>query len=139
MPDQDPLTNATRKRSDAARAKAVAAIKDLDQAGQRMSVAAVCQRAGVSRQFIYSHPDLLAEIQTLRDRDRGTPAGTPRVPHAQRASEASLRERLARQRARNHDLDSENQHLRRQLALALGALAEHGITPPRLERLDDAA
>lgn len=136
MPAPDHLSNAARKRSAAKRAAAIAAIRELDRLRARITVAAVAKRAGVSREFIYSHPDLRQEIEELRARHSAN--GAAQVPYAERATEASLRERNSQLRARNQTLAEDNKYLRRHLALALGALMEHDITPPRLAELEIA-
>jgi hypothetical protein len=67
------------------------AIRDLDGAGAAINVSAIAARAAVDRSYIYSHPDLLAEVRRLRDGGQPAPR---RKRVAERASEASLRARL---------------------------------------------
>jgi hypothetical protein len=85
--------------------------------GAPVSFQAVARRAGVSRQWLYTQPDLRAEIERLRDRAPVTTAG---VPARQRATEASLRQRLETLRAENQRLREENANLKTELAIAYG-------------------
>jgi hypothetical protein len=91
--------------------------RELDAEGATISFQAVAQRAGVSRQWLYTQPSLRAEIEQLRDR---APASTTPVPTRQRATEASLRQRLESLRAENQRLREENQSLKNELAIAYG-------------------
>jgi hypothetical protein len=77
----------------------------------------VARRAGVSRQWLYTQPALRAEIERLRDRPSPIADG---VPARQRATEASLRQRLEMVRAENQRLREENTNLKTELALAYG-------------------
>jgi cell division protein FtsB len=62
-------------------------------------------------------PRLRARIEQLRDRAPATALG---VPAGQRASEASLRQRLESTRAENQRLRKENAELKAELAIAYG-------------------
>jgi hypothetical protein len=72
----------------------------------------------VSRSWLYAQPDIRAEIERLRSITNRAP--TPPIPASQRASDASLLQRLAEAQQRNRHLAEENARLRRQLARALG-------------------
>lgn len=85
--------------------------------GAAVSFQAVARCAGVSRQWLYTQPALRAQIEQLRDR---APAGTGGVPARQRATEASLRQRLETLREENQRLRKENQGLKAELAIAYG-------------------
>jgi Family of unknown function (DUF6262) len=93
------------------------ALRELDAEGAPVSFQAVARRAGVSRQWLYTQPELRVRIEQLRDR---TPATTGGVPARQRASEASLRQRLESVRAENQRLREENKALKAELAIAYG-------------------
>jgi hypothetical protein len=97
-----PLAAAAARKHDAALTRATAALRALDSAGQQINFQAVARAARVSRQWLYQQPELRNEIERLRDRQ---PQRASRVPAAQRASEASLRQR-------NRSLLDENQRLR---------------------------
>jgi hypothetical protein len=90
-------------------------LRDLDAEGAAVSFQAVASRAGVSRQWLYAQPALRAEIERLRDR---APARTDGVPSRQRATEASLRQRLESLPAENQRLREENASLKTELAIA---------------------
>jgi len=91
------------------RAQVVDAIGRLDKRGARITFAAVAEEAGVDRSWLYSHEDLAAEIKRLRDETRGPLE--PR-PQRERASDASLRVRLAAAQQASDDLRAEIRHLR---------------------------
>ena len=88
QPDQLKTANEAKVRR--ARTAALKAVEDLESEGLAVSVHAVAKRAGVSRNFIYSHVDLLNHI-------RSRPTLHPRlkaVPAKSRSTEVSLRSRL---------------------------------------------
>jgi hypothetical protein len=113
------IISAARRRATATRRRAVAALRRMDNAGQSISFDAVAREANVSRSWLYAQPDLRAEVERLRDRRSPSPTDR-RVPDRQRASEASLRERLEVMTERNRQLEIENRQLRAALAVALG-------------------
>jgi hypothetical protein len=109
---------AARRRSETTRDHAIAALRRLDTTGTPVTFDAVAREAGVSRAWLYAQPDIRSEIERLR---QNRAPGAPRaVPDRQRASDASMRQRLETAIARIHDLESENRHLRNALAAALG-------------------
>ena len=97
--------------------RAEQALRDLDREGAAVSFQGVARRAGVSRQWLYTQPALRAEIERLRDRPPSIADG---VPARQRATEASLRQRLETLRVENQRLREENASLKNELALAYG-------------------
>jgi hypothetical protein len=98
---------------------AIAAIRTLDTAGHSVTFEAVARTAGVSRSWLYTQPDLRAEIEALRAARRRAPGTT--VPARQRATDASILRRLEAANERDRRLAEENRRLRDQLAHALGA------------------
>jgi len=110
------LTQAATARHQRALERAERALRDLDTEGAAISFQAVARRADVSRQWLYTQPALRAEIERLRDRAPARDA----VPARQRASEASLRQRLESLRAENQRLREENASLKGELAIAYG-------------------
>ncbi len=112
------LITAARRRHELTRAKTIRALHELAQAGAPVSFQAVADRAEVSRSWLYTQPDIKAEIQRLRAASDRTPQ-TP-IPTQQRSSETSLLRRLEIANNRNRELSKDNQRLRRQLAQALG-------------------
>ncbi len=115
------LVASARQRHELARAKTIKALRELDTAGAPVTFDSVARAANVSRSWLYTQPDLRAEIERLRALDRRalSPAA---APARQRGTEASLAQRLEIALARNRDLAAENRKLRDQLAHALGQL-----------------
>lgn len=105
---------ATRKHTDTL-ARATLALHELASEGAEITFQQVARRAGVSRQWLYSQPELRTEIEKLRQRPRqGAPA-------RERSSEASLHQRLRTTLDENRILRDENRGLKHELALAYGA------------------
>jgi Family of unknown function (DUF6262) len=121
----DALRGAAGTRSLAAEERAGRALKALDRRGATISFQAVATEAGVSRAFLYSHPQLRAAIEQHRDQQQRAPS---RVPARERASEDSLRARLRGTLEENKRLRSENVQLREELALAHGQLRDLQLT-----------
>lgn len=112
------LIKAAQQRAALTRSKAVQALRTLHAEGRPVTFDAVAKYARVSRSWLYTQPDLRAEIERLRQNHASaepTPESRP-----QRASEASLRQRLEAANDRIRRLNDENQRLRQQLAHALG-------------------
>lgn len=109
------IRQAAERRHELTRSKAVAALRDLQSQGGPVTFETVAAAAGVSRSWLYSQIDLRTVIIGLRE-DR------PQQPRASRssASTESLRARLNASLERNRELSAEIEHLRHQLALALG-------------------
>ena len=124
----DPLSEAAARRHELTRARAIQALRELDRAGTPVTFAGVASAAGISRSWLYTQPDISDQIRRLRQKaaDGAGSAGT--IPASQRATDASLRARLATALSRNRQLTDENTRLRRQLARALG---EHRSARPR--------
>src|SRR5664280_720713 len=68
------LTTAARQRAEQTRARAVRALRRLDETGKSITFEAVAAEAGVSRSWLYSQQDIRAEIQALRTRPQPSPA-----------------------------------------------------------------
>ena len=113
-----PIIAAARQRHELTRAKAIQALRELVRAGTPVTFQTVAATALVSRSWLYSQPDIRAEIERLRDTTRS--ADSPPIPVAQRTSERSALARLETALKRNRELTQENQRLRRQLSHALG-------------------
>ncbi len=110
------LVRAAAARHDVAVSRARTAIGAMDRAGKPITFTAVARAAGVSRGWLYNQPDLRDVIVRLRS-DRPT---APPVPSPQRATPASLRQRLDDARDELARLRAENGALRDQLARRLG-------------------
>jgi hypothetical protein len=112
-----PLLAVARRKHDRAIERAHAALRDLDRRGKTISFQAVARHAGVSRQWLYTQPELRAEIERLRARH---PPAAPRVPDAERAREASLRQHNTTLLAENRRLRDQIAELKAELAIAYG-------------------
>jgi predicted RNase H-like nuclease (RuvC/YqgF family) len=115
-----------RKREDVRQA-----IRRLDARGVAITFAVVADEARVDRSWLYTQEDLAAEIRRLREETSGPLR--PRPQH-ERASDASLRVRLAAAqqtvvevRRENEQLRAEIRALRREISQLRGKLWE----PPR--------
>ena len=123
------LTTAARRRHELTRSKTIRALRELDASGGAITFEIVAKSAGVSRSWLYTQPDLRAEIERLRSLHHRAPAQA--VPPRQRTTDSSLLQRLHVANARNRELAEENQRLRRQLAQALGELRAIGMAGRR--------
>lgn len=110
---------ASRRRAAATHKRAVSTLRRLDKAGLPITFDAVARQAGVSRSWLYNQPDLRTEIERLRARPN-SPSPHTAVPDRQRASNASLLQRLGAATERIKHLEAENTQLREALAHALG-------------------
>jgi hypothetical protein len=113
-----PSIAAARRRHELTRAKAIQALRELDQAATGVTFAAVAAKSGVSRSWLYAQDDIREQIKRLRDAASRAP--TPSIPAGQRASDNSLRHRLEAAHQQIRALREERDRLRRQLARALG-------------------
>lgn len=119
------LAHATQRRSHDTRRRARTALQRLDQAGATITFTAVADAAQVSRSWLYRDDDIRREIERLRqDPDQRRP-----VPSGQRATDASLKQRLDNLLDANRVLRQENQQLRDQVAALLGE--QRAKTAPR--------
>lgn len=118
------LATTARRRHELARAKAIKALRELHTAGAPVTFEVIARAAQVSRSWLYTQPDIRAEIERLRALDRRPLPSA--APAAQRGSDASIARRLDIALTRNRELAADNQRLRRQLAHALGQLRATG-------------
>jgi hypothetical protein len=121
------LRDAAAARSVGAAERARRALVELDRRGETITFAVVAANASVSRQFLYSHPGLRAEIERLRGPQRA-PA---RLPVRERATDESIRHRLRGALDENKRLREEIAALREELALAHGRVRELELTTRR--------
>jgi hypothetical protein len=119
------LGAAAQRRSHDTRQRARAALRRLDETGDTITFAAVAAAASVSRSWLYRDVDIRSEIERLRHATGTRPA----VPAGQRATDASLKQRLDTMLDANRDLRQENQQLRDQIAALLGE--QRARTAPR--------
>jgi hypothetical protein len=127
------LIAAARSRSDAARRRAVTALRSLDTDGQPVTFNTVASAAGVSRSWLYTQDDLREQIGRFRTRQQQAPSSPP-VPDRQRATPTSLLLRLEAAAARMRVLESDNCQLRGALERALGEQRAAAICQPAATR-----
>jgi len=117
------LGAAARRRSQSAQARAKTALRALDARGEPITFQAVAHAAGVSRQWLYTQPELRDEIEQLRAADSNL-EDRP-VPARERASDNSLRHRNRALLEENQRLRAELVAVKDELAVALGELRDH--------------
>jgi hypothetical protein len=110
------IRQAAERRHELTRSKAVAALRELEKQRGAVTFEAVAAAAGVSRSWLYTQTDRRVVIIGLRDEGRSRQPRTSRSS----ASTESLRAGLQASLERNRELSTEIEHLRHQLALALG-------------------
>ncbi len=141
------LAELRRLDSQAKAARVLGALDAMVACGSPLSIAALARAAGVSRRFVYDHPELRTEAERrcaqIIERQSGSMTAAARV------SGASLRADLANANATNHRLATELANLRRRLGQQLGqevladlAGTDNAAIPaamaPRLEQLEAA-
>lgn len=112
------LVHLRRADSKAKVARVLVALDSMVSAGEVLAVARVARMAGVSRRFLYDHPELRAEVERrsaelAQQRARST-AGDARV------TVASLRADLENAKATNRRLEDDLAALKRRLGDLLG-------------------
>jgi small-conductance mechanosensitive channel len=133
--DHTAIVTAARQRHELTRAKAIQAVRELERTGATITFQTVAHAAHVSRSWLYTQPDIRADIQRLRDATRHT--SSPPIPTAQRATPDSLRRRLDATHERLRQLTEENQRLRRQLAQILGERRHATMTASTIHSPDE--
>jgi hypothetical protein len=113
----DRLAQHARARHEQTLQRAQAALASMADNGDAVTVSRLADRAAVSRSWIYTQPELCDRIEQLRQTRTGSPARAD-----SRASEESLRRRLALAHERITQLRAENQQLLQSLARVHGQL-----------------
>ena len=111
------LADYQRRRREQKVADVRRAIRRLDARGAEINFATVAAEAGVDRSWLYGLDEISELIVDRREQTSKPLAARPR---AERASETSLRHRLAAALESNRELRAENEQLRRRFAEALG-------------------
>ena len=113
------LAQHARQRHQRTLQRASETLTALADRGGSVSIAALASQAGVSRSWIYTQPELRERIEQLQRPSSRISRG---AEGAHRASDESLRRRLALAHQRITQLRNENQQLREALAHAHGQL-----------------
>ena len=123
------LSRLRRADSEAKAARLLATLEAMVGAGETPVLSVLARRAGVSRRFVYDHPELRAEVarraSQLVDRQTGA------IATSARTTTASLRADLENAKAANRRLEADLAALRRRLGELTGkeVLTEIGQVP----------
>ena len=112
----------------------IAAVDARLATGHDLSIAALARQAGVSRKFIYAHPDLRAQIE--QSAEHATRAGTFRAVTDGQVTIASLRADAANAKARNARLREQVRALEHRLSTTLGRQIPGEVDPAGYEPAD---
>jgi hypothetical protein len=113
------LIEHARQRRQQTLERARRALAELAETGQSVTVAKLASRAGVSRSWIYTQPELRDQIQQQQHSHSDSRSARQIVT---RASDESLHRRLTLAHKRITQLRNENQQLRDSLAHTYGQL-----------------
>lgn len=117
------LQTANAKKTAAARAAVLRALDELALTTSAVNINAVAESAGVSRGFIYSQPELRAQIVAASKHSNSKVRATSRTPN-----EASLTSRLETALDTISDLKSENRQLKQRIENLTAQLVEQELT-----------
>ena len=115
------------------RERVAAAVDAHVASGVEVTIAGVARHARVSRKFIYSHPDLRAELELRALRATQATSATANA----RVTGASLRADAENYKAQNHRLRQQVKALEQRLSEALGSEFLAGL--PSDERVEPAS
>ena len=115
------LADHARSRHRRTLERAETALTEMADAGEPIIPAKLAARAGVSRSWIYSQPTLRDQIRQVQRHQADSTANRQAVT---RASDESLRHRLAAAHERIAELRRDNQELRNALAHAHSQLRD---------------
>lgn len=124
-----------RLDSQVKRERVAAATRARLAAGEELTIAAIARQAGVSRKFIYAHPDLRAQIEHRAI--QATTRTTSAAAADSRVSVASLRADLANAKAQGHRLRQQVRALEQRLSLTLGREVAEQLGPDDHAELPD--
>ncbi len=133
MNDTTPLASARQRMAQATAERAEKALATMIRDRDPITFTAVAQRAGVSREYLYRHPELCQRIKQAR---QTAPRQLSSTAGKTEGVVAALRDHIRRQDRAHQDtlrqLAADNADLRRQLETALGVL----IATPQSRRHD---
>jgi hypothetical protein len=101
------------------RERVTAAVDASLACGDEVTIAGIARRAGVSRKFIYSHPDLRAELELRAV--RATQSSSATAAASARVTGASLRADAENYKAQSHRLRQQVRTLEQRLSEILGS------------------
>lgn len=113
------------------RERVAAAVDALAATGRELSIAAIARHADVSRKFIYTHPELRAQIEQRARQNAARSAAQAGADG--RVTVTSLRADVANAKAHNHRLRQQLRALEQRLSEALGRDIADQLEP-RAER-----
>ncbi len=130
--DAGHLTRLRRADSEAKAARLLATLEAMVATGEAPVVSVLARRAGVSRRFIYDHPELRAEVGRRASQVADHLTGA--IAASARTTTASLRADLENAKASNRRLEADLAALRRRVGELTGKeiLAEDGHVPDRV-------
>jgi len=117
----DGLIKNARRKSDATAQKVDDAIQRLIKSKGRINFNSVSGESGVSKAYLYSHPDIRDRIDTLRKQQEGLPS-PKRVKREM--TDASKDVVIAAKNKRIKELEDENKSLKQELQKLRGKLYE---------------
>lgn len=119
------LADHARARHQQTLRRAQTMLADMTKDGEDITIARLASKAGVSRSWIYTQPDLRDQIEQARQNARPS----PRTSAAARASVESLKRRLELAHQTLTRLRAENQQLKQDIARVHGQLREATTDP----------
>lgn len=123
------LARAAQARHEQTLQRARTVLQSIAEGDDLVTVAGLARRAGVSRSWLYTQPELLECIEQLRLHNRNETAPAAGVSNADtRASTDSLRLRLELAHEHIGQLRTENRELRDALARTHGLLRGQSLT-----------
>ncbi|MET7332052.1 DUF6262 family protein [Nonomuraea sp. NPDC005650] len=131
------LRQARQADSAAKAARTKGAVRDLLNAGQRISFAGVARKADVSTWFVYNTAALRAAIRQAMSEQAQHGVQAAAVPRPARATPASLHTDLATAREEIQELKRERDALKHRLRFALGAEIDNAVQPGLVQRVQD--
>jgi chromosome segregation ATPase len=124
-----------RLEADLKRERVTAAVDACLASGREVTIAGVARQASVSRKFIYSHPDLRAELE-LRALQATRSSNSTALASA-RVTGASLRADTENYKAQTHRLRQQVTALERRLSETLGNQLANTLPPDERLELGD--
>lgn len=122
----DRLADHARARHEQTLQQAQTALADMVKNGETITISRLASKAGVSRSWIYTQPDLRSKIEQAQQDTRST----SRAPAGSQASAESLKRRLELAHQTLARLRAENLQLKQDLARVHGQLRQATTVSP---------